>query len=111
MVNKSLTEFKTKQVKNEDIYKLEPQFDTRNSFYGKAKVDEIDKNNSKLYSYGTLVAEIQDGVPVVYDTYSQTTLRHIKEYLKQNGFKDDNSKQIMTDYGPQSNKEIVKKGV
>jgi hypothetical protein len=37
----------------------------------------------------------------VYGTYSSTTLRHIKEFLKQNGFKAESSKQIMADYGVQ----------
>ena len=82
------------------VYELRPQYDSRQSFYGKAQVDTGDKNDkNKLYSYGTLVAEIKDGKPVVYGTYSQTTLRHIKDWLKQNGFKADSSKQIITDYG------------
>ena len=109
MVNKTLQEFKSNTKKNEDIETLEPQFDTRNSFYGKAKVDKIDNNNSKLYSYGTLVAEIKNGVPIVYDLWSQTTTRHINEYLKQNGFKADSNKQILADYSPDSKKEIIKK--
>ena len=79
---------------------MEPEYDSRASFYKKAKVDTGDNDNeNKLYSYGTLVAEMKDGKPVVYGTYSQTTLRHIKEWLKQNGFKAENSKQIMADYG------------
>ncbi len=73
---------------------LEPEYDSAVSFYKKARVE-----GNKLYSYDTLVAEIKDGNPVVYGTYSQTTLRHIKEWLKQNGFKAENSKQIMNDYG------------
>lgn len=82
------------------IYSLEPQFDSRKSFYSKAQVDTGDKGDkNKLYSYDTLVAEIKDGKPVVYGTYSQTTLRHIKDWLKQLGFRADSSKQIMADYG------------
>lgn len=82
------------------VYELRPQYDSRQSFYGKAQVDTGDKNDkNKLYSYDTLVAEIKDGKPVVYGTYSQTTLRHIKDWLKQNGFKAENSKQIINDYG------------
>jgi hypothetical protein len=73
---------------------LEPRYDSRKSFYGKAKVED-----DKLYSYNTLVAEIKDGKPVVYGLYSQTTARHIKEWLRQNGFKAESSKQIMNDYG------------
>lgn len=78
-------------------YNLPTRHDTRKSFYGKAKVD-VSNGNQVLYSYGTKVAEIQNGNPKVYGTYSSTTLRHIKEFLIQNGFKADNSKQIMQDY-------------
>ena len=53
---------------------------------------------NKLYSYDTLVAEIKDGKPVVYGTYSNTTLRHIKDWLLQNGFKADSKAQIEKDY-------------
>lgn len=82
------------------VYGLEPRYDARKSFYGKAQVDTGDKGDkNKLYSYGTLVAEIKDGKPVVYGTYSATTLRHIKDWLKQNGFRADTSKQIVADYG------------
>lgn len=82
------------------VYGLNPKYDSRSSFYGKAQVDTGDKGDkNKLYSYDTLVAEIKDGKPVVYGTYSATTLRHIKEWLKQLGFKAETSKQIMADYG------------
>lgn len=81
------------------VYGLEPRYDSRKSFYGKAQVDTGDKGDkNKLYSYDTLVAEIKDGKPVVYGTYSQTTLRHIKDWLKQNGFKAESKAQIEKDY-------------
>lgn len=103
---------KCKSLKEAPIYDLSPQYDSRNSFYGKAKVDTgADNKGNKLYSYNTLVAELKDGKPVVYGTYSATTLRHIKDWLKQNGFKADNAKQIMADYGvkDESYKEAVSK--
>lgn len=78
-------------------YELEPRYDSRKSFYGKARV-EIEDGNKKLYSYNTLVAEIKDGRAIVHGTYSQTTLRHIKEFLKQEGFKAETSKQMIKDY-------------
>jgi len=79
-------------------YKLKTQYDSRKDFYGKARV--IDEDGKKvLISYETRVAEIENGKPKVYGLYSQTTTRHIKEFLLQNGFKADNSKQIMADYG------------
>lgn len=101
---KRVTESKTKSLKENlteaPLYDLKPQYDARQSFYNKATVDTGDKGDkNKLYSYNTLVAEMKDGKPVVYGTYSQTTLRHIKEWLKQNGFKAENAKQILADYG------------
>lgn len=84
------------------IYDLAPMHDIRKSFHGKARV-EVDRNQSgvilRLLSYTTIVAQIQEGSAKVFGLYSQTTTRHIKEFLLQNGFKAENSKQIMADYG------------
>lgn len=88
-----------KSLKEAPMYDIVPT-DGRASFYGKAKViKDGDSKDEKLYSYNTLVAELKDGKPVVYGTYSATTLRHIKAWLTQHGFKAENSKQIMRDYG------------
>jgi hypothetical protein len=66
-------------------YNLEPRFDSRKSFYGKAVV--IEENGVKqLRSYNTIVAEIRNGEAEIFGTYSPTTLRHIKDFLYQNGF-------------------------
>lgn len=78
---------------------LEPQHDSRKSFYNKAFVDE----NDVLYSYGTKVMEIKNGRPILTvgeDLLSQTTLRHIKEFLKQKGFTAISKQQIIRDYSP-----------
>lgn len=90
-------------------YDLSTKFDARKSFYGKARV-EADYPEVRLISYTTHVASIKyngqpedKGTAEVYGTYSQTTLRHIKEFLLQYGFKADNSKQIMADYGKEKN--------
>lgn len=78
--------------------KLKPQFDSRKSFYGKASVRE--ENGKKiLTSYSTDVAYIENGKAHVNGLYSATTTRHIKDFLQQNGFKVESSKQIMADYG------------
>ena len=80
-------------------YELSASYDSRKSFYGKANV--IEENGIiQLKSYSTIVAEIENGKVKVYGTYSNTTLRHIKEFLKQHGFKADSSSQIMNDYYP-----------
>lgn len=95
-----IEEESVKPIKEAPYYELSPRYDARKSFYGKAHVDTGDNDDkNRLYSYDTLVAEMKDGKPVVYGTYSATTLRHIKDWLKQNGFKAETAKQIMKDYG------------
>lgn len=77
---------------------LEPVFDTRKSFYGKAKI--VTENDTiTLISYTTKVAEIKDGKAKIFGTYSPTTLRHIKDFLYQNGFKIGTKKELMEMYG------------
>lgn len=79
---------------------LETIYDSRKSFYGKAHTFTRG-NKLILQSYDTEVAWIglKNDIAEVKGTYSQTTLRHIKEFLKQHGFKADSSKQILKDYG------------
>jgi hypothetical protein len=87
-------------------YELNCRYDTRQSFYGKAVVKEteyIGLTLYELYSYGTLVAKIEETEikkTYIYEgQFSQTTTRHQKEFFKQNGLSD---KEI---------KELFKKGV
>lgn len=84
---------------NVRIMELCPYYDSAQSFYGKAKVIEIE-NDVFLVSYDTIVAfyNRETKIAEVVDTYSATTLRHIKEFLKQSGFKAENKKQIEHDY-------------
>lgn len=84
---------------NMSIMELCPYYDSAQSFYGKAKVIEIE-NDVFLLSYETIVAfyNRETKIAKVVDTYSATTLRHIKEFLKQSGFKAENKKQIKHDY-------------
>lgn len=80
-------------------YELEPKFDSRQSFYGKAIVKVYGgwNQNVVLYSYDTAVAAIgyeTDGdgndefVCYLMEDWnaSPTTLRHVKEFLMQYGF-------------------------
>ena len=73
---------------------LNPEYDTRKSFYKKAKVKKyFGKNNLlekiELYSYNTLVLTLENNkynLNYSIDSdllFSNTTLRHIKEFLKQ----------------------------
>ena len=79
-------------LKEEPTYGLEPEYDSRKSFYGKAKVEERPDGTKILYSYGTPVCKIKgDKATLLRKGYlgwasSQTTLRHVKEFLKQHGF-------------------------
>ena len=84
---------------NVRIMELCPYYDSAQSFYGKAKIIEIE-NDVFLLSYDTIVAfyNRETKNAKVVDTYSATTLRHIKEFLRQSGFKAENKKQIEHDY-------------
>ena len=72
---------------------LRVRYDARQSFYKKAYTIEY---NNVLYlrSYDTIVAKIENGEAVVNGWYSQTTARHINEFLKQNGFKAMSKKEM-----------------
>ena len=78
-------------------YELKPIYSREKSFYRKAIV-EIEDNKKTLYSYNTKVAVIEGEKAIVVNIYSATTLRHIKEFLKQNGFEAESKKQIEKDY-------------
>lgn len=80
---------------------LLPKYNTRKSFYNKAEVykkyDEIQKANMLyLRSYDTIVAVINldTNKPCVFGYYSQTTARHINEFLLQNGFNKMSKKEM-----------------
>lgn len=75
-----------KIVKEDEEEYLEPRFDSRASFYKKAKVVKKDNGDEELYSYGTHVGGIRDGKPYSKGKWSQTTSRHQKEFFKQRGF-------------------------
>ena len=92
-------------------YNLECKYDRAKSFYGKAKVVE-EYNAISLISYKSCICQIQtvglDDVRVkIYNvtdyygkslTFSSTSFRHLKEFLKQNGLVAENKDQIMRDY-------------
>ena len=75
------------------LTELQPQYDSRKSFYKKAMVESVE-GGFKLYSYNTLVAEIKDNKAMLRGFYSSTTLRHQKEFLKQLGFEAGSKKQM-----------------
>lgn len=85
------------------VYNLDCRYDARQSFYGKAKVEQEEKDNliiNNLYSYGVLVAQRITNIDTMKTTYkylgkySQTTTRHQKEFFKQNGLTDNEIKKL-----------------
>ena len=82
---------------------LECEYDSRQSFYGKAFV-EVQKNDFEitkdLYSYGTLVASIVENFEthkIIYKDFgrfSQTTTRHQKEFFRQEGLSEKEIKEL-----------------
>ena len=86
-------------LKESPMYDMSPQYDSRQSFYGKARVND-NGSEKTLYSYNTPVAKIVNNKVELLPKWdwSQTTLRHIKEFLKQNGFEATSLAQIRRDY-------------
>ena len=85
-------------------YGLIPVYDSRKSFYGKAKVVIAD-GISTLYIYDTPVATIGPRFntrpyPTLFGPWdeTQTTLRHVKEFLRQHSFTADTEEQMRRDY-------------
>lgn len=68
---------------------LIPQYDRANSFYGKAHVETMQDGSKILVSYCTKVCKIDvsGNVSFPWGGYSVTTMRHINEFLLQNGKK------------------------
>lgn len=86
------------RIKTEEM-ELTSRFDSAKSFYGKAVEAYFSDGTIELRSYGTLVATIHSpDIAEVYGWFSNTTGRHIKEFLKQHGFKAVNKSQILKDY-------------
>ena len=76
---------------------LQTRYDSRASFYKKAKIIEYNKA-LYLQSYDTIVAKIENGKAIVNGWYSQTTARHINEFLRQNGFETMTKKEMLKSY-------------
>lgn len=62
---------------------LDAIYDNRKSFYGKAKVKQ-DGDTITFVSYGIDIISIKNGqLNPLWNGYSMTTSRHIKEFFKQ----------------------------
>lgn len=63
------------------MYELTPT-NRRKSFYGKAKVVEMENGDIGLLSYSTIVARIHNGkFERLWSGYSATTMNHINSFL------------------------------
>jgi hypothetical protein len=71
-------------------YELKTVYDRRKSFYGKAVVYEKATGEKTLVSYSTPVIRINaDGtIDRLWSGYSATTMRHVNDFLHQNGVHD-----------------------
>ena len=65
------------------IFELVPHYDTRKSFYGKARVVDHENGTVELQSYDTIVSRCVNGKVEELGKWSQTTTRHQKEFRKQ----------------------------
>lgn len=74
---------------------LQPHYDSRASFYGKAQIDDHD-DHIGLYSFDTEVARFdkKKNALEVFGYYSATTARHIREFARQLGITLPNGKDI-----------------
>lgn len=84
------TEEKTINLKISKRYELATRYDTCQSFYGKAFIEEDKQENIILKSYDTIVLFISKEKEIFINKdiesdllYSNTTQRHIKETIKQ----------------------------
>ena len=65
------------------IYALEPRFDARKSFYGKAHIIDHENGTFELQSYDTIVSRCINGKVEDLGKWSNTTTRHQKEFRRQ----------------------------
>lgn len=84
-----------------NYYELTPRYDSRASFYGKAHIKET-PDAVVLISYDTEILKLNKKTSALVflcsspDAYSQTTNRHINEFIKQ-----------FTNESPKSKREIL----
>lgn len=71
-------------------YELSPVYDSRKSFYGKARVVVVSDGEKILISYTTPVCRAKDGkLERIWYGSSATTSRHIREFCRQMGLEEE----------------------
>jgi hypothetical protein len=85
-------------------------FDPKHQDYRISPTAFVRRENGKLIlkSYSTDVAYIEDGKAVVKGMYSKTTARHIRQFLKNEGFNTDGSFDDILKRYPESDEEKAK---
>ena len=72
---------------------MELKATSQKSYYGKALVKECEDGTIILQSYQTDVLKIENGNLIkLWDGYSVTTMNHINDFCRQNGFPTFNKK-------------------
>lgn len=78
-----------------NTYTLESIHGAQKSFYGKAVVTELENGHKVLTSYSTNVCELDENNNIVeIGYYSQTTARHVNEFIMQHGHDKMTKKEI-----------------
>ena len=76
-------------------YNLETIYSTQKSFYGKATITELENGHKILTSYNTNVCKLDQNNNIIeIGYYSQTTGRHVNEFLMQHGHNKMTKKEI-----------------
>ena len=100
---------KKKNVKNENVTKeelkeieLQPSWSKLKSFHQKATVGTTKTGDKYLKSFGFLVCEIIKGEVKIHNEIdkwdSKSTIRHINNFLYENGFDTGNTKELTEMY-------------
>lgn len=98
-----------KNVKNENVSKeelkeieLQPSWSKLKSFHQKAMVGTTKTGDKYLKSFGFLVCEIIKGEVKIHNEIekwdSKSTIRHINNFLYENGFETGNTKELTEMY-------------
>ncbi len=94
---------KIKNLKNENVKKVEevelqPSWSKLKSFHGKATIGTKENGDKYLKSFGFLICEIIKGEVKIHNEVekwdSKSTIRHINNFLYENGFETGNTKEL-----------------
>lgn len=98
MEKKNLKDEKIEKSKKVEEVELQPSWSKLKSFHSKAMVGTKENGNKYLKSFGFLVAEIIDGKVKIHNEIekwdSKTTVRHINNFLFENGLQTGNIKEL-----------------